>query len=601
MKYIKYLKTKKQNMKQLIFILLFIIPIIGISQDTGTVVKYYVSDRARTMTLDEVSKLENQIADIKSTSTVEIALVTTETLGDKSIEDWTLEIGRNTGVGGKSNNGIVILVASKERKWRIEVGPGLQGVIPDITASDLGKNYLVPGLKSSNYYQGFHNLLEQINNIIVANKNEVVGNENKAQTVSNNKESEDNTEILYYILGFLIILFCGYYLFKIINKQIKNNKKTKINYQSKLNDLSDKIKNLKERIILINENYFRTDSIMFANFLEIKSNYFKYILISKEWVSNNMNIKELDEEINKILLLFPNLSKDSDYISNMINLQNRLKRYKQLDLNVEFLAFYNDLKNELPSDSKLDELTGFDTQLKLKKAKLINETNDFIDKNITDLINDFTTAAKNNDLKKCDNILNSFETYKNGIKTPFTIFQSIYKTSSNKLDLILTFLRDFNSKITNLERYLTVSFISPLNKSLLIEKIKELKQKFYNYTAPVRRYYDQTDYDIIIGFNKSFEESLIPVRKEETLYNNKIVEENRLNRQKEENERKERNRKANSYYNSSYQSTTIIDNNSNWSSSNNDSWSNSSSDNSSSSGDSFSGGSFDGGGSSGDF
>ncbi|HRF19568.1 MAG TPA: TPM domain-containing protein, partial [Chitinophagaceae bacterium] len=74
-----------------------------------------------------------------------VAVVLIPTLGDYSPEEVGLEIIRTWGVGNKNtNNGIVILVAKNDRKVRIEVGYGLEGAIPDITAKSIIDNEITP-------------------------------------------------------------------------------------------------------------------------------------------------------------------------------------------------------------------------------------------------------------------------------------------------------------------------------------------------------------------------------------------------------------------------------------------------------------------------
>jgi uncharacterized protein len=62
----------------------------------------------------------------------EAAVVVIDTTGDESIEEYANGLFREWGIGNKQkNNGVLLLVAVKDRKMRIEVGYGLEGILPD--------------------------------------------------------------------------------------------------------------------------------------------------------------------------------------------------------------------------------------------------------------------------------------------------------------------------------------------------------------------------------------------------------------------------------------------------------------------------------------
>src|SRR5207245_826981 len=54
----------------------------------------------------------------------------------------------------KTNNGVLLVAAIDDHKVRIEVGYGLEGAIPDITANDIIDNDIAPNFKTGNYFRG---------------------------------------------------------------------------------------------------------------------------------------------------------------------------------------------------------------------------------------------------------------------------------------------------------------------------------------------------------------------------------------------------------------------------------------------------------------
>jgi len=114
-----------------------------------------VNDFAHVMSPEEVNSLERKLVAYDDTSSTQIAVVTVETTGNYPIEDYARKILRNWGVGNKkTNNGIVLLVAIRDHRVRIETGYGMEGAIPDVTASHIIQDNIVPNFRADNYYKG---------------------------------------------------------------------------------------------------------------------------------------------------------------------------------------------------------------------------------------------------------------------------------------------------------------------------------------------------------------------------------------------------------------------------------------------------------------
>jgi uncharacterized protein len=114
-----------------------------------------VNDFAGVLSPGEAQQLEQQLASYDDSTSNQIAVVLVKTLDDYPIEEYALKILRDWGVGNKkTNNGVVLLAAIEDHKVRIEVGYGLEGAIPDITANHIIENDITPNFRSGDYYQG---------------------------------------------------------------------------------------------------------------------------------------------------------------------------------------------------------------------------------------------------------------------------------------------------------------------------------------------------------------------------------------------------------------------------------------------------------------
>ncbi|MDZ4286393.1 MAG: TPM domain-containing protein [Prosthecobacter sp.] len=79
------------------------------------------------------------------------------------LEDFTVKAAQAWGAGGKEkDNGIILFVFIADRKLRIEVGYGLEGVVPDMIAASIIRDVIQPRFKQSDYAGGLDQGVEAI-------------------------------------------------------------------------------------------------------------------------------------------------------------------------------------------------------------------------------------------------------------------------------------------------------------------------------------------------------------------------------------------------------------------------------------------------------
>ena len=116
---------------------------------------HLVTDVAGVLSPAEKAALENKLVSIDDSSSNQIAVVILPTLEGNPIEEYATKLFRTWGIGNKkTNNGILLLIAINDRKVRIEVGYGLEGAIPDITANSIIDNDIKPAFRARAYYDG---------------------------------------------------------------------------------------------------------------------------------------------------------------------------------------------------------------------------------------------------------------------------------------------------------------------------------------------------------------------------------------------------------------------------------------------------------------
>ena len=115
----------------------------------------YVTDLAGLLTPQSIDHLTGLIRFVKQQTTAEIAVVTVKSMGSYTIEDYAVRLFETWGIGTKAkDNGVLLIVALRERKIRIEVGYGLEGAITDGTGGRIIREIITPSFKNGQFDQG---------------------------------------------------------------------------------------------------------------------------------------------------------------------------------------------------------------------------------------------------------------------------------------------------------------------------------------------------------------------------------------------------------------------------------------------------------------
>lgn len=93
-------------------------------------------------------QVDAELIDYQARSGNQIAVAVVNTTGNQSIEDYAIDLARSWGVGqADKDSGILLIIAYRDRKLRIEVGRGLEGELTDLQSGRIIRERLVPLLK----------------------------------------------------------------------------------------------------------------------------------------------------------------------------------------------------------------------------------------------------------------------------------------------------------------------------------------------------------------------------------------------------------------------------------------------------------------------
>lgn len=156
----------------------------------------YLTDETNSLSEREQQVLEQKLSAYDKATSTQVVVVIIAGLGSESIESAALRIAEENGIGRKEkNNGVLLLVAKDDRKLRIEVGYGLEGVLTDVLSGQIIRHEIAPRFREGYFFEG---ISAGVDAIILATQNEYVADKNDRPSKGMNL-----VPIIFIILLFL--------------------------------------------------------------------------------------------------------------------------------------------------------------------------------------------------------------------------------------------------------------------------------------------------------------------------------------------------------------------------------------------------------------
>ncbi len=138
----------------LILAILLLAPITAAALDVPQLTGR-INDYAGILSPAAKSLLEQKLAAFEKDQSTQVVVLTVPSLQGDEIDSFSIRVADQWKIGQKGkDNGAILILAQAERKVRIEVGMGLQGVLPDITAGQIIRNVMRPHLRNSDFDRG---------------------------------------------------------------------------------------------------------------------------------------------------------------------------------------------------------------------------------------------------------------------------------------------------------------------------------------------------------------------------------------------------------------------------------------------------------------
>ncbi|MGE0761919.1 MAG: YgcG family protein [Bdellovibrionales bacterium] len=127
-----------------------------------------VVDEVGLLSADQRQQIEQRLHNLHQSGVAQVQVFVTKSLQELPIEQASIEITDQWKLGDKTkDNGILFLIAPNERKLRIEVGQGLEGVLPDAYAKRITDDVVIPYFRKGDMALGVLKGVEAIEGVLL--------------------------------------------------------------------------------------------------------------------------------------------------------------------------------------------------------------------------------------------------------------------------------------------------------------------------------------------------------------------------------------------------------------------------------------------------
>ncbi|MBU3968249.1 MAG: TPM domain-containing protein [Euryarchaeota archaeon] len=283
----------------------------------------YVTDNANMIDQSYEAKITQLAGAIEKESTVEIAVVTIESLEGESMEMYAVKLFEKAGIGKKDkDNGLLIIVAKESHDYRFEVGYGLEGTVTDSMYVNIGERIIKPNFRNGDYGKGIYESMLVVQELLKGNQEVISQYGMKPLYGQSNLDNQDSKNWVMIGGGIIALIAIGTIVLSKRRRESASLHATEQSSRAEFNEINSVIRNAEE--ICVVEN--KTDYI--SHELDIKRGY--EVLQNNDLnfgirVENNSNFAVLD--VTTIIDYPKNLFSMND--SEIKNLNNIIPKGKR--------------------------------------------------------------------------------------------------------------------------------------------------------------------------------------------------------------------------------------------------------------------------------
>lgn len=207
----KIFKSKLKVFTLFLLLLLcsvYYIPNASSNYPTPTNLKY-INDYTNTINNDYKEKIVSIGKELEDKTGAQAIIVVINSTNNISIEDYTNKLFRGWGIGkSEKDNGLLILLAINDRQYRVEVGRGLEGTIPDTLSNRVMESLAKPSFVQGSYGEGLLNSYSKLCDYIAEEYGVTLDKSLNIELPSQAQSTTSKNKNLGFVgIGFLILIF----------------------------------------------------------------------------------------------------------------------------------------------------------------------------------------------------------------------------------------------------------------------------------------------------------------------------------------------------------------------------------------------------------
>jgi uncharacterized protein len=164
-----------------------------------------VVDQANLFDQATEARLTAKLADLEAKTATQLVVVTLASLQDYDIADYGYQLGRHWGIGQKgTNNGAILIVAPNDRRVRIEVGYGLEGLLTDAVTRLIIANAILPRFRTGDFAGGVERGVDDIVQVLSGDAEDF---KKRAAEHSGRPSGGEGMSLFVFVIVILVIWF----------------------------------------------------------------------------------------------------------------------------------------------------------------------------------------------------------------------------------------------------------------------------------------------------------------------------------------------------------------------------------------------------------
>jgi uncharacterized protein len=203
---------KITNIILLLIVSLLVLPFIYAEQ---VEVKGLVNDYADVIDSEYMAGIEKNLNNLYNTNTAQFSVVTIDSLEGQDIESYAFNLAQGNLGDEEKNNGLLLLIAVSDRKYRFEVGRGIEPILNDAKIGRIGRYYLADNFREDDYGKGIYEAT-------LAVKDTLMGDENSDHYIGD-AVYQPNTQLMSNIM--VLVFFVVFFILPIIIRSARYKKK----------------------------------------------------------------------------------------------------------------------------------------------------------------------------------------------------------------------------------------------------------------------------------------------------------------------------------------------------------------------------------------